>query len=1124
MNLNCKLKREACEYCSKTINIGQSIIECKKCSKIIHTKCFEISGFVPINCSYYCTLCFESIPRQYNPFKSHHSHITSDNDNFYNEELADALDTVNAASNILDNCKMYNLKDIDNLIANHEKVDFSTFFTNIDGNKSNFDSLVVELSNMNNQLSIIGLAETNIEPSLQHLFPITNYKSFYQNPMSGKKKGTGVALYIHQSFNATIMPEISQTSPNLESISLTVCKANKSINVICIYRPPNSTVTDFITEFKDIMLKLPKRPTYIMGDFNIDLLNDNDNSLIHEETFLSFSLFPLISISTHEQPNCKTTCIDNIFTNDIDSVSLTGTLQNKVSHHLPIFSLCKLNLNSESTEDTPLVQYYSYSKANLDKFVTQLHSNASAFIAQHIALDEPPNFTNFNNMFHENLDKTCKLSKPKTSKRNVVCNPWITDSISDAVKKKQELYALWNKTRNKKLPNGKRDLYDQYNEYRRCLKKIIKTAKSKYYCTKIENCTGDMKKTWQIINQIRGKNKISIKPQFFIDNKRIIERRVIANEFNKYFTSLASNLNKIYEHDSGVPISGIPKFTDFMPLRNPNSMYLQECSTDEVSKIISDLTNGKASDIPITVIKKASPIISPILAHIYNNHMSSGNFPDELKLGKISPVYKKEDRELLQNYRPVSTLPIFGKIFEKIIYCRLYSFLLSQNTLCSTQFGFRKDHSTSHALNYSINHIQSALNNNQHVLGIFIDLSKAFDTIDHSILLQKLEIYGIRGQQFNLLQSYLSNRHQYVNVLNEESEKLPVEFGVPQGSCLGPLLFLIYINDLCNATDACEFVLFADDTNIFVSAKDKHTAYAKATMILNNVHNYMKANRLHINASKCSHMYFSPDKRYNSDSDTDVITLTINNEIPVPNTKHTKFLGVIIDEKLSWSQHITQLTKKLACCTGILNRIKDNIPTHLHKDLYHTLFESHLAYGITVWGSVSQNKLFPLFRTQKSCLRILFGDKNNYLDKFKTCARARPFTGKGSQILDEDFYMKEHTKPLFNHMKLLTIHNLYSYHIITETFSILKSRKPISLFSFFNISNRKDTLLITPNPNLQYIHKASTTWNLARNILGNKCVDFSTKYGLVKTTIKTHLLKNQGLGTKFDWIHPNFEL
>ncbi|KAL5265672.1 hypothetical protein ACHWQZ_G006407 [Mnemiopsis leidyi] len=205
--------------------------------------------------------------------------------------------------------------------------------------------------------------------------------------------------------------------------------------------------------------------------------------------------------------------------------------------------------------------------------------------------------------------------------------------------------------------------------------------------------------------------------------------------------------------------------------------------------------------------------------------MQDGFFPCELKTGRISPIYKKEDEQLLENYRPVSTLPVFGKIFEKIIYSRLYSFLISKGVINENQFGFRKGHSTSNALNYSVEHIESLLAKKQHVLGIFIDLSKAFDTIDHRKLTTKLEHYGIRGNALQLISSYLSNRKQYVNVLDIKSDELPVHYGVPQGSVLGPLLFILYINDICNISTDAKLVLFADDTNIFVAAESISKVY-----------------------------------------------------------------------------------------------------------------------------------------------------------------------------------------------------------------------------------------------------------------------------------------------------------
>ena len=494
-----------------------------------------------------------------------------------------------------------------------------------------------------------------------------------------------------------------------------------------------------------------------------------------------------------------------------------------------------------------------------------------------------------------------------------------------------------------------------------------KNVKTKYFTGKFLETKGDSKKTWELINRIRGKKKRQVKPLFTINNEKVTNRRIIANEFNKYFVSLASNLNEAYNDIGELSVNRLPSFYDYLPSSSSSSIYLHDCTPDEVSKIISELKNGKSSDIPIHIVKQSSHIISPLLSVLYNECMSDGIFPDDLKIGRISPIYKKDNEELLENYRPVSTLAVFGKIFEKIIYSRLYSFFQSQNTLYENQYGFRKNHSTSHALNFSVNYVESCLKKKQHVLGIFIDLSKAFDTIPHQELLKKLENYGIRGNANNLIASYLSNRFQYVSVLDEDSEKLPVIYGVPQGSCLGPLLFIIYINDISRTTDLGKFVLFADDTNIFVADNCKKRVYEKANKILHLVQLYMKCNLLHINIKKCCYIHFKPSRtKVNPDyrEEEEVNILTLNNTV-IKRVSEAKFLGVIIDEDLKWNAHIRALNSKLKCEIGKLCSIRKLVPNDQYKELYHTLFESHLGFGISVWGGVSKNKLEPLFITQK---------------------------------------------------------------------------------------------------------------------------------------------------------------
>ena len=396
-----------------------------------------------------------------------------------------------------------------------------------------------------------------------------------------------------------------------------------------------------------------------------------------------------------------------------------------------------------------------------------------------------------------------------------------------------------------------------------------------------------------------------------------------------------------------------------------------------------------------------------------------------------------------------------------------------------------------------MSYIEENLKNKLHILGVFIDLSKAFDTIDHSILLNKLQNYGIRGVAHKLIASYLSDRHQYVKVLEEDSETLPVIYGVPQGSVLGPLLFLLYINDICRITNLGKFILFADDTNLFVTGVTKKEAFHKGNQVLELINNYMFINKLHINLGKCCYLHFSPSKRSKKAADASIdeedndYVLMLNKE-PIKQQQETKFLGVIIDDRLTWESHINKLVSKLSSCTGRISRIKQCLPQELLEVIYRTLFESHLTYGITIWGCVSTTKLDNIFKIQKKCIRILFGDNEAYKNKFKTCARTRPI---GKQVLDSEFYRLEHTKPLFNKHRFLTIHNLFTYHTCITTYKIIRSRVLIALYSMFSFSGHIETRLKSQLTGCIFVDNSTKIWNNIRDKLstidtGVRCGEF----------------------------------
>ena len=1131
-NANCEL----CVSCNRPIRAGHPFNFCKKCNCIIHKKCYTDDNFIKFREETFCSCCinYYDIIR-YNPF--YHAPHFAKND-LLDDEPIEYVESIGTISSILESCQTFSISQLNSaLFSSNENDTFSTYFLNIDGNHTNFDNFVVELSSIKHKFSVLGLAETNTDPENRHLYQLADYTPVYQSRFycttknQVKAKGSGVCLYVHNSFNFTSINKISVCNENIESMFVTLTNLPEPIIVGVVYRPPNASLDQFNVQYQQILSELNDKKAYILGDFNINILNISSCSEeAFEEAVFTSGFTPTVSIPTHEMPHCAKTCIDNIHTNDTDPTTVTGVISNRISHHHPIFLLKKLP--PADTGDSPapdkITINYEYSKSNLDKLCDEIEKDIDTFY--HYC----DTFEAFLSIFQEKIDQTCKLLTPKTTRRNCVTNPWITQGLINSIDKKARLYFEWKETCTIENPDGNQAKYLEYKEFKKYLNSTIKLAKSKYYVNKFEKHAKNSKKTWQVINELRGKSKEKTKNDFVIDGTRVLCRRTIANKFNQYFTSLASNLNENIMHNNSLSVEPLVSFTQYMSHSLDSSINFEETNPDEVFDIIKNLENGKASDIPIAVLKRPAHLISCILAMLYNNCIHTGVFPSSFKIGKVVPIYKKDNKECIENYRPISILPIFGKIFEKIIYNRLYKFFTAKGILHDEQFGFRKGHSTTHALHKSVNAISESMASGKHVLGIFIDLSKAFDTLDHGILLNKLENYGVRGIALSLLQSYLSNRSQYVSFLDSNSDTLAIQYGVPQGSILGPLLFILYINDIINCYDGtdCRFVLYADDTNIFITGASKESTYLKANMVLDHVSNFMRSNLLHINMLKCCFMHFKPKANESYDTcarvrpyadENDKSRAIFINGKKILKVESTKFLGVVIDDKISWGPHIEYLRKKLRSITGAICRLRHSIPAELYKTIYSALFESHLGYGISVWGvALKDQDDDKLFITQKHCIRILFGNLEAYLDKHSTCARVRPF---GSQKLGSTFYSKEHTKPLFNKHKFLTVQNLFKYRCINEIFKIIKFRCPYSLFDEIKISDRDSSLtIILPKHSKTFLYMASKMWNMIHKRLLTIETGLSISAALVKIRSKRIILECQALDMEEQWTPNNFQI
>ena len=1012
-----------CQCCGGMSYSEKNTKTCPWCLELCHIKCLNnslgcdkcceqmIPGFRVNCCEIIGDFCHKN-SAIFNPYSSlHYTNVIGDQ--FSQEQDCNSL--WNDISHTLMNCEYKQPKNVKYVKPN----ELNIFSLNIRSLNKNLNAILDNLSEYQ-KYDILAFNETScntdkLANGLDDLLIEGFHPPIVQSPVRQSGRGGGLATYVNK--RVCSVEDINKIDLNFESpsndgeflfIKINCCKNfKKTVIVGNVYRSPSRKREKFNELLDSVLHKLDRHKTkqiLLVGDFNSDLIRhefdiDGQNLI---DTTTNRGFIQVISRPTRITDH-SATLIDHIYTNKIENLISTSVLTVDLSDHLATYAIIALDgefrYNNIYQNNCDKADFRLFNAANDEKF-SQLISDENWDIPD--GLDAQGQYDHLMDIYVKHYNTAYPLITKRERRKNERLLPkkWILPWLEDASARKNRLYHAYVK--NPTVENK-----TKYNKMRKFINKHTKIAKDKYHNKYFDQYKDNSKKQWQMINSLlnRKNNKSgTIKLQ---DSEGTITStpNKVAEKFNDYFSNIAFELKN---KNSEAAHYNQNDFQNFMPNLEQNSMYTRPVDSSEVYEIIKNMKNKATLDTKVNPLKIANSDFkfTNALAKIISSSFQEGIFPQQLKVARVVPVFKSGSRNDVANYRPISLLDSFSKIYEKLMHNRVVEFMESNESFHELQYGFRSGRSCEHALLTAQNHILHSLNKQQISLLLLIDFSKAFDMVEHSILLKKFEYYGIRGTTKKWFASYLCNREQFVSVNGIDSIKKTIKYGVPQGSILGPLLFVIYINDLPNIFRLAKFILYADDANIIISGQSMHEIEQQLAELIPALTKWVGSNGLKLNLKKTNYMIFSKRKIENM---RDVFI----SGIKIERKSECRFLGVIIDDKLCWAKHINAVKAKMSRYVGIMYRIKSLLPVKARLQIFHSFVQSHLNFCPLVWGFASKRYIESLFTSQKKGLRAAIPGYVNYYYR--------------------DGVLPTHTKSYFNKFKILTVHGI----IVTNTLTFM---------------------------------------------------------------------------------------
>lgn len=883
-------------------------------------------------------------------------------------------------------------------------------------NKINMiEALVAELNPDLLCLTELGLGKTEVE---ELRIPGYSLKANYcRSNMKQQNGHGGVGIYISNKINSIVEPldVSSYCSDGLIEIAAVKIKfKSSSVLINCVYRPPT-----LIKEKIDTALELLTdclHETYrnmdglvIVGDTNICMLSNDYRYKKLMECAKIFNLRSVLNLPTR---------VTQSTSSSIDNILITASIPHTAKvHETAITDHHGVSLTIAIKKDhKPQLHRVvrSYDEENCFLYKERLKSQN--WLDVYSKDDTNEAYEAFAGILQCLRDISFPLVKQKEK------NSHKEKLDPTAIKLKQNIIALVELRNSGLLADDESKLRikkakEEYRDY-------LNQTKRNKIANKLQNSACLIKDAWKIVNQERKSKDNQKGVTSLVENdKKITEAKEIADMLNDFFIKEPSRL--VVDNEK-VILGGLPAVPS---LGNPvnKGMFLFPVSEYEVLKIITSLKNKTSTGQDGTsnfLLKLVAEEIAKPLAHVINLSFQEACFPKALKISRVTPVFKKGSKENKENYRPISLVSSIGKVFEKAFYSRLSGFLAKHTVISVNQHGFQRGKSTIGAVLEATEKILEGMDQKRSVLGIFLDSSKAFDCVEHAVLLNVLSNYGIRGNANNWLRSYLQDREQYIEVEcvigncweHVKSENLKIERGVPQGSVLGPLLYLVYANPLLQNTlkTGVSRMMFADDTTSLIAASSLSDAEITANIEAGAIVQELANQSLVVNRKKTTFIWFGASlnsfepKLFAGDEE-------------IGRADETKFLGMTIDKNMTWDGHIEHLTDKLSAGLFVLRRISQIADEKTALMVYYALVHSHISYGIVLWASAGEGKREQILKLQKRAIRCITG-----IGRLESCRDH--FRRLGILTVTSLFILEAATLVRDNLSSLETLGNSHSYN------------------------------------------------------------------------------------------------